>query len=361
MIQSISLTNFQSHKSTLLNLDPGVNVIIGPSDSGKSAIIRALRWVMENRPAGDEFRSDWAGKDYCEVGITLDDHYIERIKGGSTNIYNLTPLMKDHFISGNQVETFQSFGQDVPPPISQALNLSTLNVQHQHDRPFLLDDSPGQVARTLNAIVKLDKIDSTLTNVVTKKKQVANTLTGLEMRLADLEHSREQFPDLIAAESFVSELEQTQATLDQVHYTWNLLSDAQDQVKKITHALAQNKLPDGVETKIDILWEKNKVITITKDTQAQLANTIWTIHSLRQGSPKHQQIISQAPQVELLLQKQARLKTADSSIGRLLLYNQQISTHKNRMKTIDAAIIKLKKEFEERMGSVCPLCEQEIK
>ena len=61
MIQSLQINNFQSHKYSVMELHKGVNVIIGPSDSGKTTILRALRWLVWNRPSGDAFRSDWGG------------------------------------------------------------------------------------------------------------------------------------------------------------------------------------------------------------------------------------------------------------------------------------------------------------
>jgi len=56
MIKYLQIQNFQSHKDSLLEFDPGVNVIVGSSDSGKTAVIRALRWLVWNRPSGDAFR-----------------------------------------------------------------------------------------------------------------------------------------------------------------------------------------------------------------------------------------------------------------------------------------------------------------
>ena len=54
-LKQITLKNFQSHKDSTIQLDRGLNAIIGPSDSGKSAIIRAIKWVLYNEPSGDFF------------------------------------------------------------------------------------------------------------------------------------------------------------------------------------------------------------------------------------------------------------------------------------------------------------------
>src|SRR5690554_5109154 len=79
MITSLEIQNFQSHKETLLEFEPGVNVIIGPSDSGKTAILRALYWLVWNRPLGDAFRSSWGGD--TKVVLETKDGMVKRFKG----------------------------------------------------------------------------------------------------------------------------------------------------------------------------------------------------------------------------------------------------------------------------------------
>jgi exonuclease SbcC len=71
MITQLNITNFQSHVKSVLKLSPGINVICGPSDSGKSAIIRGLRWVIENQPTGKG--GTWA---------VYPDRFKAAIKGG---------------------------------------------------------------------------------------------------------------------------------------------------------------------------------------------------------------------------------------------------------------------------------------
>src|SRR5665647_764854 len=78
MIKSLEIHNVQSHKDTFLEFDPGVNVIIGSSDSGKTAILRAIKKVVFNRPLGDSFISNWA-KEYF-IRITTSEDTITRSK-----------------------------------------------------------------------------------------------------------------------------------------------------------------------------------------------------------------------------------------------------------------------------------------
>jgi exonuclease SbcC len=146
MIKTLHIANFQSHKDTLIEFDPGVNIIVGASDSGKTAIIRALRWLITNRPSGDAFRSMWGG----DTSVMMDN--ITRVKGKNKNGYTYDE------------NEYQAAGADVPESVAQALNFSDLSWQGQMDSPFLLSASSGEVARALNEVADLDKIDSTLSN-----------------------------------------------------------------------------------------------------------------------------------------------------------------------------------------------------
>ncbi len=54
-IKKVRIQGFQSHLDSTFTLSPGLNVITGPSDAGKTAIIRALRWLAFNEPQGEAF------------------------------------------------------------------------------------------------------------------------------------------------------------------------------------------------------------------------------------------------------------------------------------------------------------------
>ena len=159
MIKIIALENFQSHAETRLDLAPGVNLVCGPSDSGKTAILRALRWLATNRPSGEEFRSHWGG-DTTAVEIALyDGAEVRRFRSKGVNAYTTVP------VGDGDGHVFKAIGSDVPEPVVELLNLDPLSWQGQMDAPFLLSESPGEVARVLNEVADLDKIDTAVTNV----------------------------------------------------------------------------------------------------------------------------------------------------------------------------------------------------
>ena len=153
MIKKLVIENFQSHEKAELNLAPGVNVITGVSQSGKTAILRALYWLLHNRPSGERIRSSFA-EGATKVMIETDDgHRIWHVKDSKVNSYTI----------GDNL--FDKIGRDIPDMVQRALRISELNVQKQLDEPFLVTSSAGEVAKTINRITRLEMVDQWVTDL----------------------------------------------------------------------------------------------------------------------------------------------------------------------------------------------------
>ena len=164
MIRKVAIQNFQIHKQTELEFKEGMNVIAGSSDNGKSSIIRAIRWVLMNRPTGFAFHTHGA-KDDTAVAMVFEDYECVTRQKGEKN-------------SGgyhHRGKTYAALRTDVPPEIQEVLNLSDINIQSQHDPYFLLQDSPGEVAKKLNMIAGLGVIGETIkrANAVVRERKDA--------------------------------------------------------------------------------------------------------------------------------------------------------------------------------------------
>jgi len=200
MIQSLKIRNFQSHKKTDLQFVDGVNVIIGSSDSGKSTIIRALRWVVWNKPSGNAFRSTWGGE--TSVKIEMDSHHITRIKDKA-----------EEYILSDSTDSlsFKAFGKEgVPVEISNTLNLSEINLQAQHDSPFLISATPGEVATHFNKVARLDKIDQATANVNKWVRELTADIKYKDAEVKRLEEQKETFRYLQKMEIEIEVLEEMQ-------------------------------------------------------------------------------------------------------------------------------------------------------
>ena len=192
MIQQLNIQNFQSHEDTSLDFVEGCNVIVGASDSGKTAIIRALRKLAFNKPSGTEMCSHWGGK--TKVELFTDDAHVVWSKD-----------KQQEYILGDA--HFSAFGTDVPEEIVKALNLNSINIQMQLDSPFLLSETPGQVAQHFNKVAGLDKIDSATSNINSWIRELTSDIKYAEGQEISLKEGLTKFEHLEKMEVEVEVLE----------------------------------------------------------------------------------------------------------------------------------------------------------
>lgn len=161
MIDSIKIKNYQGHGSLSLDFTSGINTLVGDSDAGKSTVLRAIKWVAQNRPSGDENTKH--GETDCRVMLTSQGHKATRVRTSTKNGYTLDGA------------EYLAIGQAVPPEVTQALQLADVNFQAQSDGWFWFSLSAGERSRELNKVVDLDSIDTALTKLagIAKKRQTA--------------------------------------------------------------------------------------------------------------------------------------------------------------------------------------------
>jgi exonuclease SbcC len=299
MIHSLRLQNFQSHKDTKLEFSPGVNVIAGPSDSGKTAILRALHWLVNNRPSGDAFRSWWGGT--TSVTLKTKKRKIVREKGSKSNQYQ------------RGEEQYKAFGQDVPERISQALKFSPINTQFQMDAPFLLSLSPGEVAKQLNAVARLDVIDRALSSLTGMVRKAEGAAKGARDQCVRYALELRSFEHLDEHDAQLKSIEARHNKLTRMIEDRTLLIDIIHNLSSCDKALAS--LPEDVPDRTLVQLEKK---------------------------------------IEALWAKKERIKELE----------QTITDHEKLMEELDNTKYRLKQHqatFNKLMPEVCPLCEQPIK
>lgn len=199
MIEQIAIQNYQAHSKLRVDFAPGITCIVGPSDVGKSAIVRALRWVCINEPGGDAFIQH--GAKGCTVKLVVDGHTVARRRapGGDVNEYRLDD------------QEFKAFGRTVPEPIAKLLQLAPVCWQGQHDAPYWFMDTAGEVSRQLNAIVNLGVIDEVLAKVAQTRTRAKAKLEMAEDLLTNNKHEFDQL-------AWVDDCDNTLTHLEQLKY-----------------------------------------------------------------------------------------------------------------------------------------------
>jgi len=217
MIKSVLLQNFQSHKKTELIFSPGVNCIIGPSNNGKTSILRALYWTIYNRPSGLAFVSHWNrdknGKPVKStyVKIENDSGIIERRKG---KVKKDDDLVEFNGYVINDEKYLEAIGQDVPEEVQNLFNLDSVNIQKQMDAPFLLSESAGEVARFFNSTIRLDLIDRILSRAEHDRRETNREKIALETSLQDIDKNIETFTWIEEAEILANKISKIEKRIE---------------------------------------------------------------------------------------------------------------------------------------------------
>lgn len=178
MIENITIKNFQSHAKFKIDFDPNITTIIGPNDTGKTAIIRALRWLCFNRPSGNAFIR--RGSSSARVLLVVDGHNIQRKRGKSINVYSIDE------------KEYKAMGSEVPSPVSDLLQVNELNFQSQHDAPFWFSLTPAQVAKELNQVVDLSIIDESLYRIGARVREARTIADHSKARLSEAKARRNE-------------------------------------------------------------------------------------------------------------------------------------------------------------------------
>lgn len=281
MIKNLVIENFQSHKKTEINFSKGVNIFIGSSDSGKTAILRALKWLFYNRPLGDSFRSTWGGD--TKVVLTLEnDVVVGRIKSDNENYYFLDDTR------------FDACGSDVPKEIQNVLNIDEVNIQQQLDSPFLLSQTPGNVAHYFNRVCNLDSIDLCTQNIQRNIRKLTQEQQFSENKVEELQREVEKYLFLDNLEVQVVELEKNIKVLDTIVGTIKNLKSKLGAIDRINKDIEQAKPILSLEKSLD-----NVLVLI--NNKKELQNEKQELESLIEKIKEQDDLILEKKSVDIAL------------------------------------------------------------
>ena len=348
MIKKLSILNFQSHKNSVLEFDPNVNIIIGATDSGKTAILRALRLLITNRPGGNSYCSTWGGDTEVSI-VTNEGDTIKRYKG-KENIYKLNDL------------EFKAFGTDVPEEINIRLNFGNICLQRQFDQPFLLTESPGSVAAFLNLMAHIDKIDSSIKKVQSEIKSIEQDISSNQKQITKLNEELLGYSYLEKMEIELEVLEQLEKDLIQTNNQSNKL----------------HSLIDGINNTISDIEGMNHWLVMEVEVKALLSDYA-LIESIEKEIESISRLCDRLSFTEKQILDKSKVLDLEPLIKPILdLYEQKESIIRQKkeltvliewiirvesnIQTINnTELPKLQKQFDKEMGDTCILCGQKIK
>lgn len=172
----VQVRNFQSIAQSSVDID-GLTVITGPNNSGKTALMRAVRGVFTNAKGTSFVRY---GADNCEVCVEFaDGNTVTWEKGKTANRYTVNGKMLDKVGAGVPDEV-EALGI-VPITAGNATVWPQIAPQFT-GQVFLLDQSGSVVAEALADVERVGKLSRALKACDGDKRQAQSEL---KVRRAD--------------------------------------------------------------------------------------------------------------------------------------------------------------------------------
>jgi len=357
MIKSVEIENFQSHKHSKLELSPGLNVITGVSNSGKTAVIRALIWAIKNRPSGGSFITH--GESDCGVTVTLTP-----VKDGDPDII----VLRDRFKSDNiyavlrgaddtEPLKFEAFGRTVPQEVQDVLNLTNVNIQSQLDSHFLILDPPGKVAQYINALVGLDEVDSIITAMNSDYRAGSSDFKRKQLSLEDLQKKiaeKTQF-DFAWFEKQILRGESLQENIRDLVLKGDRLRDVAENIRSLQEKAVN--LPEGIEDTLSSVADSIKTFEELSSQIQILSRLVSSVEELSRISidlpDDLEDLIAQA---ESHVKKIDQLHRSIDELARQIRMCESKELDTSHRVAIDSCLAERGKLYKEL--AQCPLCGQ---
>lgn len=175
MLKYVEIGNFQSLKDLKINLNYPVVAITGPTDSGKSAILRAVKNAIFDGVGGGYYRKESKdGKPVTyksmRVKIVSDSGNVEWLKTDKDATYII-----------NDSDKRENCGKTVPEEVPKALGLTSekyvgenLHYRNQFEAAFLLKDrGPKDAYRFISNLMGADIVIKCLDTLEKTSRELA--------------------------------------------------------------------------------------------------------------------------------------------------------------------------------------------
>ena len=345
MIQQLEIHNFQSHENSTLAFGPGVNILVGDTDSGKSAIIRALGWVLTNKPRGQAYRTYDSDKTTVSV-LFADGNKVERFVSNQENGYRIneeTPLL--------------AIGTGVPEEVERVLNFQPLNLQKQLDSPFLIANTPGDVANHFNKVSNLELIDASRKHIEALYRKTKQDIERHEKQQNEIVDSITSLTYITNADEeliIIETLQEKQKMVEvEIQKQRQLFNDGQvlfielNNYKWIPAAITDLEVISKMLTEVEEVAQQVAVIFEIQTTKKQLQEQVNTLTYMDKAKSDLQAIENQTEQL-------SQLVVLTETYTEIM---EQYEVIQEELKTIPKSIEAIKTQ----LPKLCPICQNELK
>lgn len=258
-LQKIEIKNFRTHKHSLLEFVPGINIITGMPDCGKTNWLRALDFLRSNRPSGDRFKHN---RD-PSLTVSVEASFMDGCKVRHDKKKSSSYAVVDE--DGQEV-TYGKVGTNVPDNAIEVLGLSDVNIQGQFSQPYLLWMTGGEMAKLFNSLSGMDEYDNWQASLDSEARAVSKELKQIYQDLESNTAARERLEPLSRADSEAKLAKKLEVDIDQLTEEAHFLLDALDSLEKSEQAIKKyDKLSDAEAAMESAGFEEKLLVTLSEE------------------------------------------------------------------------------------------------
>ena len=410
-LSRLILENIGLHENYSCNINAAINVISGPSGTGKSWIIRAIKSVYFNRPSIDSLRRTGSKKSLIKL-VYSDGVEIERHLTKSVNRYILR-------IPGQKEKPFNSVNKDVPEEIQQIVSAYPIKIDNTtfylplqdqfRNQWFLFDENinAGTKNKLFNLLTGNDVLDNLFKDLNKDILNEGRTIKHLEKDLEDkslqLEKVTQQLTEkqsvLGNVQEIVLKLENDYTQFTKIKENYDNLENLKksiieidtqiknlktikssslekllDSISRITEICTKHAQIKEIQSKLAQSTNKLETLKIAPNTQ-EIEECLNNFTSVKDIYNKLDQIQSKTYEIEQKLKSVPMVPKKIAEFGELTtlvtnldsvkdinlklqeLYNNREKIT-NKIESITIEINRGEKEFKSLLkeAGVCPLC-----
>jgi len=352
MIKTITLRNFQIHKYKKFDFDKGFNVILGENDRGKSSIIRALHWIIYNKPSGN-----WMCK-IDDDGELLTTSVKIVSSNGDVVIRKKGPEVNRYIVNG---DAFNNFGFDVPKSVKDILGIDFLNlnginvspnVSMDYDLPFMIFEKNTTKAALINNLTGIDLVEKAKKSF---NRDILNNSKMISFYKTELDKNEKELKTL----PYIADIKEDCLDIEIKFIEYESENERLSNLKIFENSLNRlNKDLNSINHKEDILSSMHRVDMILKEYKKD-KDTVLKLSDFKTNLNFYEKSCDDCVlSVDLDIVK-AKLKDnqfMEEKIADLAQIKKDLDNYLEIIKKYDNILKGIKKEYNKLKGKACPLC-----
>ena len=347
----VLVKDFNCIRAVKMDFQPGFNVIQGPSNSGKSSVIKAVEKCIFNQSGSTNVRH---GADNLLVGIRYKGREVYLTKGKNTK-YKVDN------------EIFEKIGVSQLEQVATALNIREvvlggekvrLNFSNQFSYPFLLDKTPGQLYKFIVDSAESESLSDVLKDMAKDIKDLDKSVIQNEAQIDILNKQKANLENKLVDADTILEVSNKILALDSTYTSINREVELRDKYTDNTASTSMLRqrletltVDSDLVTKMDQLKES---YVASRD----VAQKYKTVFSVRQSlSDRLANSVSvNTDNLDTLCES---YKILQDVVARYYKVQEQFKDIENKIGELDIALDSEKEKLNE--FNVCPLCGGELK